>query len=454
MLLLAGFIGAVFGFSISGYMILAVPATAVVGFAAFRGVRYLLSRMDLKDLFSPLAAFPVAYALWFSFGTPSLSEGAGRIGMYSALGLVCYLLGVAATRSKGRWAQSSASACHDEWDGTFFFRIIAGLSVLAAGSYLYIVTRMGIPALSPDAGELRLRLGDYGPEIQVLLTSSYTALLFLAAFLWKNPQGRAVRLACFLWMGLLSLALLSLGSRGFLTVPLLTAVIARHYVRKPLRIVTLFALGAVLFVGLGLYGYTRDTLLSQGTLDVGVDGSMAGRLFPFIYLYLYIVQPVDTLEQVTEMIPRKVAYQHGELTFGALRTVLPGHHEMSDMFFKKILGSDFIGGGQPATLLGPFYGDFGLSGIVLGMFTLGILLTLLYSWMRARPTLFRVLIYAWSMQTALFSLFGAIFPYITTLWLPLFWCFLHSLALRRCADLARCCQASRTRPNSRNLEPS
>jgi oligosaccharide repeat unit polymerase len=414
----------------SASFLAAFPAVLLLSY----GLRKAFQVAQRVDLFSPVAAFPVAYALWFMSGTPILPEGATRIAVYSTTGLLCYLLGVASMRRKANWTWLTPEGCLDEWDRTAFFRVVVCLSVLACGSYLSIVTRMGVPALSPDAGELRLRLVNYGPEIQVFFTSSYTVLLFLSVFLWKNRESRTVRFVCYSWLGALSMALLSLGARGFLTVPLVTALIARHYTRNPYRIAALFALGAVLFVSLSLYGYTRDTLLSQGTLDIAGDDTIVGRLFPFIYVYLYVVQPVDTLEQVTEIIPRKVGYQHGELTFGALKTVLPGHHEMSDMFFKKILGSDFLGGGQPATLLGPFYGDFGLPGIAVGTFALGLLLTQLYSWMKARPTLFRVLIYAWSMQTALFSLFGAIFPYITTLWLPVFWFLLHTGVLRRSRD--------------------
>jgi oligosaccharide repeat unit polymerase len=111
--------------------------------------------------------------------------------------------------------------------------------------------------------------------------------------------------------------------------------------------------------------------------------------------------------------------------------LLPGHHEMSDMFFKRILDSDFVGGGQPATLLGPLYGDFGLMGIAAGMFLVGVVAAGLHARMLSNPTVFRVLIYAWFMQTILFSLFGALIPYITTVWIPLFWWFLDAALFRQ-----------------------
>jgi oligosaccharide repeat unit polymerase len=175
----------------------------------------------------------------------------------------------------------------------------------------------------------------------------------------------------------------------------------------------------------------RDSTLPKQGFSISKSSVNEFALFPLIYAYLYVRQPVETFQQVTEVIPRTIPYQRGLLTFGALRTLLPGHHEMSDMYFKQILGSDFVGGGQPATVLGPFYGDFGLTGILLGMFVVGMIVAQTYKWMGRNPTLFRVLIYAWVMQTLLFSLFGAIFPYITTIWIPLFWWAIHSWFLPR-----------------------
>lgn len=41
------------------------------------------------------------------------------------------------------------------------------------------------------------------------------------------------------------------------------------------------------------------------------------------------------------------------------KRLLPGHHDTSDFYFKNLLGNDFVGQGQPATVLGLFCADFG-----------------------------------------------------------------------------------------------
>jgi oligosaccharide repeat unit polymerase len=311
-----------------------------------------------------------------------------------------------------------------------FWLVLAGLGVLAALAYVYVISQMGIPALDPESAERRLEVTKYGPSEAVLFTSSWTVLTFLLAYLWTHKESRSVRAMGLLTVLVIALALLSLGSRGYLFVPLLTAMIARHYLKKRFHLVTLTAIGVLVFMCLSVYGYMRDSTLPKQGLSVSKGSAAQLAVFPLIYAYLYVRQPVETFQQVTEVIPRTIPYQRGLLTFGALRTLLPGHHEMSDMFFKQILGSDFVGGGQPATVLGPLYGDFGVAGILLGMFTVGAVVAQSYKWMRRNPTLFRVLIYAWVMQTLLFSLFGAIFPYITTVWIPAFWWAIHGLFLR------------------------
>ena len=406
----------------------AAALAALIAF--FLVARRVLRWFSRKELFSPLIAFPLTYAAWFAVGTLTLGEGQEKVLYYSGVGLACYL---AATLLTG-WRSAvrpRLSIVRNEWDRSRFWLVMCGLGAVTLLSYAYIVSQIGIIALDPEAAERRMELGNFGPMQAVLFTAAWTTLIFLAAHLWTQRETKLVR--GFAWLGLavIALILLSLGSRGYLFVPLLTAVIARHYLRKKFHVLTLVIIGALVFMGLSFYGFTRDSTISSGTLSLknGNAGEMA--LFPLVYAYLYVSQPVETLQDVTRVIPRTIPYQNGQLTFDALRTLLPGHHEMSDMFFKQILDSDFVGGGQPATLLGPLYGDFGPLGIMIGMFIVGIIIARTYAWMVSKPTVFRVVMYAWAMQTVLFSLFGALIPYITTLWLPLFWWFLDAVFLHK-----------------------
>jgi oligosaccharide repeat unit polymerase len=387
-------------------------------------IKKLIRWFGRQDLFSPLIAFPMAYAAWFTVGALTLDEGAGKVLGYSAGGILCYFAGALLARKPT--SKVISSVVQNTWARSFFWPLMAILGIMAVLSYAYVISHVGVIALDPKAAEQRTDLVKYGPAEAVLFTATWTLLIFLAGHLWTRTERRHVRILAWTGLTVIAVMLLSLGSRGYLFVPLLTAVIARHYLRKRFHVMALAALGVVIFMALSFYGYTRDATLSS-TFSLRSANANQIAIFPLVYAYLYVRQPVETLHEVMRVIPRTIPYQNGALTFDALRTLLPGHHEMSDMFFKQILGSDFVGGGQPATLLGPLYADFGVFGIMVGMFMVGIIVARTYAWMGARPDVFRILIYAWVMQTILFSLFGALIPYVTTLWIPLFWCLLHAI---------------------------
>jgi oligosaccharide repeat unit polymerase len=182
----------------------------------------------------------------------------------------------------------------------------------------------------------------------------------------------------------------------------------------------------IAFCAVSIFGYLRDTALMGENKTEEWLGIPAPAI-PFVYAYLYIRYPVATFRDLTTEIPRTVGFHYGTLTLGPLDTLLPGHHQQSDMYFKEVLGSDFIGAGQPATLLGPLYGDGGAIGVAVGMFLFGVMMAAAYRGMLREPTVFRILIYAWVVQTGIFSYFSNLFPYITTLWMPLMWLVLNRI---------------------------
>jgi len=407
-------------------------AAGIVGCLAFiLVIKRVVGWFGRQELFSPLIAFPIAYVIWFSLGSLALFDDRdAKVLQYSGIGLACYLAGVLLVG----WRSSIKPwrpIFRNEWEPSRFWLIMGALGGATLLAYLYVISQTGIIALDPEAAERRAELGKYGPVEAVMFSGAWTILVFAAAQLWTRAERPWTRRLGWAGLVLVALLLLSLGSRGYLFVPVLTAVVARHYLWKRFHILKLGLLALVVFVALSIYGYTRDATLSQGTISLKTGSVQELAIFPAIYAYLYVRQPVETLQDVFRVIPRNIPYQNGMLTFDALRTLLPGHHEMSDMFFKQILGSDFVGGGQPATLLGPLYGDFGLAGIILGMIATGIIVARTHHWMLNQPTVFRVLVYAWLMQTVLFSLFGALIPYITTLWIPLFWWLLDAIFLRK-----------------------
>jgi len=377
-------------------------------------------RMAKIDVFSPIVAFPAAYVLWFGLGSLTflLDANPPRY-LYFVLGLLAYLSGALVivlrrTVVRGVWGAPERVP----WNASHFRFVVLMFFLLMAGSYLLLIAQIGIPAIHADVIFQREALGLHHYLLNVLESSALTLMFFAAADLWSKVRVLAPFVSGGI-LGLASLMLGSLGNRGFLVTPLLTLLVLRHYWKKAIPAKRLVVIFAVMFLASVAYDYAR---VKAVTNKVG-DGAWSDVLFSSGAFTLYT--SLSNFRDVAQAIPTEVPYQHGYLTFGALLQILPGHHESSDEFFKRILASDFVGGGQPGSLLAPFYGDFGLMGILVGMFLFGACGEKLYGWMRENPTLYRVLLYSWFAQTALFSLYGALFTYIISLWLPLMWWVLH-----------------------------
>lgn len=382
--------------------------------------------LNRQDLFAPWVAFPIAYIIWFSVGSINLVDDPDPppYGLI-ALGLACYLLGVwigkrGGKKFPGKLIPTAIDTRSPE--RLHLWLLIIGIASLLA--YLWIAALMGIPGFGSEAAESRLKLLNFGKSQFIFLCGAWTLLILLPTRLWLGNQTLFGRFAIWFVILIGSIMVLSLGSRGNLLIPLATIFICRHYIFRSTKLRWAIPLGIALFVTASLFGWARDKMVTVGGI-----GNLDLTSTSFTSLYFYVHNTVTTLRDVVATIPRAVPYQYGYLSFGALASLLPGHHISSDMFFRQILGLEFIGFGQPATLLGPMYGDFGIWGVASQMFLVGMCYTRLYSWMVSRRSLFRIEVYAWVSQLVLFSLFGSLFTYFIDLAIPVGLIILHTYFL-------------------------
>src|SRR5712664_3885351 len=210
------------------------------------------------DFFAPAVAFPLGYVIWFVIGSvdfihvpSSVSLGLFEpiptyVWFYVVAGLAAYFLGVLLIRAS-RDPQESKTHCRDVWSRRRFWQIIVALSVAMVVSYSYIVSQIGIPALSQFAGEDRLGMANHGVMQAVLFSSTWTIILFLLTFVWAYPHTKAVGLVCWAGVMVASVLLLSLGGRGQLFVPFLTAFVLRHYIKARFRLAKLVSVLIVVF---------------------------------------------------------------------------------------------------------------------------------------------------------------------------------------------------------------
>jgi len=282
-----------------------------------------------------------------------------------------------------------------------------------------MAAQFGVPALSANAAEARVEI--HGPVNAIYATCVFTGLILVPTLLWVSRTSRTTKWVAYAGLAFICVQLAMLASRYTLAACLCTVIVIRHYIKKRIRAKQVAAFMAGAFVLLSVGGYVRDLTNPSSSMDWIQFLGIREQYVPVVYASLYVRYSVGTLRDVVQMIPHGVPYQGGAITFAALKVFLPGRQEPPDMFFKEILNREFVGAGEPATLLGPFYADWGLPGIFFGMLVFGVIFGWAHRAMQDNPTPLRIAIYAWSAQTAFMGLFNTVFPFITTFWIPFVW---------------------------------
>lgn len=415
-------------------MIVALLITATLG------VVHLRNDTKASDLFRPSSAFPAAYTIWFSLGcmdfiprspdTDLWDPMPGYVLELAALGLGAYLLGVLTVGGSVRSLQpADIQRVFRRWNRSRVRTIGVTLLGITFGSYAALVARVGIPVLSADPSVARLATAEHVISLSVFYSGALAFVPMSLAWIWSQQEpATADRVTVYSLNALLFLSLFSLANRGVVLQPALLGLLVAHYVRKRLRLRIILITGVCALVFLSSLGLWRD-VSHYGPSHVAKITSWGFPLWslPIVYIFTYVRSSVATFRDVIETIPRFVPFQHGWILASPILTALPGRQETSDLFFKRILHSEFVGFGQPATLLGSLYADLGPCAIVVGMLSFGFLSQWVYRRLNWQPSAFRTLLNIWLVQTGLMSLFSSLLPYPTTIFVPFLIWFLSAL---------------------------
>ena len=150
----------------------------------------------------------------------------------------------------------------------------------------------------------------------------------------------------------------------------------------------------VLAIFIGSIGFYRLNTRMRSTMNVSLTEE---NFNPFFFWTSFAVRelrlPAEGLAKILEAFPKKIKYQKGKLHVAPLLQPFPGEQEPPDMFFKRKLGGEWEGFGLASTMLAPQYADFGIMGIVGGMFIIGFILSHLYFKVRHSKNPLYILIY-------------------------------------------------------------
>jgi hypothetical protein len=370
------------------------------------------------DFFAPHVAFPLAYLVWFGVAslpilrdldppralTPVMTEWP----IY-ALGLFAYALGVwIAERVLGRAPATAGMEPSQRFDPRRLFVACLVVFLAAAATTAAIYARRGVPLLAPKIEAARLAVVSSGYERLLFMGFATTAMLVLA-----HAARERFRIGLRFWalLGLSLLALGSTGDRGLVVLPIAAGVVLAHYLWRPLGPAKL----AIVLVP--LLAFASVTVLVRGKNTYGAQyvpelhrlSRLPPALLPALPIYQGIWSGPNVFHRLRQAVPSEVDYGYGAYAAAPLVSFLPGSQEWAAEAIKRFLDDRFIGQGQPATLLGAFYLDFGYAGIAAGMATAGFLLAALYRRLRQRRDLFTAILYAHASFLVFLSLYGDLY---------------------------------------------
>jgi oligosaccharide repeat unit polymerase len=386
-------------------MLLAVAATPTVLMAMARVARARQMPGPLIDPFSPWVGLPLLFALLFGLGALELTDweptiAAVQFELYFA-GLLSYLAGVGLVSLLG----SGRAA----WRRVRRFEALEGpvmllLFLATAAIGVFVMMKAGNPLLAPDTETARTRVViDVGGWMYYLYRTHAVALLLLLAA-WSRVDVARGRPMLLLLIPISIALVISGGYRSHLIIPLAAFVVFRHYYVKRFSTVAIVAVVGLLLTFLIVSGAIRYAGVGGAADDV------ARRLF------VEIQNPAFALQRVSEYFPDVYEHFKGLYMARGFVALLPGQQVAVGLILKEMLGLHFAGGGFAPSILGGFYIDFGIRGIIGGMFACGLIAGLSFRSMSQRPTFYRVLIYAYLTVYLAFSFRGGFLQEVFPLW--------------------------------------
>ena len=299
-------------------------------------------------------------------------------------------------------------------NSSLLIKILLFISIISVFSAAYIFIKIGVPILSDDLFYIRSEGFKKVSHYSLFLLRNI-GVVFLFYFLYSQSSNNFIRykkLKITLLFVTSSLLMLSTAGRADIIFIIIPFIISWHYGVKKITLPRMSIIVLLVLAILMVYNFyrlfqheaTHETLVF---LDEKFDGNI---LFMFGYHFLAQMSLVGvTFRDVILHVPYSLDYFNGTLVVQTLSTFLPGHQSPPGELIKEAAGLTFTGGQANLTLLGDFYADFGLLGIVFGMFLLGYFLSLLYRRYVLTNHLSFAVIYVYSVYSLIVGVPGGLF---------------------------------------------
>lgn len=340
----------------------------------------LLMYIKYRDIIQPLIYFPMAYTIYFSLSLFKPFEDQINIPYemfgYYVIGLISFYFGsliihVVNSKRKKKLVLPKEISNKRKYRIYILFFLILFLII-------YQYSKIGIPMFSENVEYVRSQI--YGGYLNAII-QYYEVITFFAIFFIIQKLQKEKKIDKFSLFIITISVIVSLlnGSRTTLLSFISTGLIMYHFMIKRISLLKAVKFGIPIILIVSLIKFYRS-YLEIGEIYIDI---VKARDYPIIVSVLLsgfhsLRVGVENFYLLTETIPSNYSYQYGNLTLNSIISILPGNQETAGFFVKRILEMEFEGIGAASTILGLFYIEFGLLGIILGMMSVGIILQIIY----------------------------------------------------------------------------
>ena len=352
-----------------------------------------INMFERIDIFSPILLFPFAYSVLYSVGSFNfLKYDIVEVPIYSYIyyftGLLSYYLGLILV-SKIYKANQKVSY-KKQYEKEFAF-ILSGFLILLCFS-IVVFAKAGIPIFQNDVVNSRtLVVKTVGGWLYYMYKTLplFTALLLILKWKYAANKSIIILINYLLPIGFLFMVLGAY--RGAFVSTFLLLLITYHYMIKAISLKRAITIFVCLISVYAFMGYIRAQ-----------PSNYSGGWFQVLLIELS--NPSKALALITSRIPNEFPFFKGSIIVNAFMALLPGEQLAYGLILKDMFSLHFSGGGFTPSLLGGFYLDFGILGIIMFMAFYGIVLGYLYYKMKKIPTPYNIVIYAFALQYFIISI--------------------------------------------------
>jgi oligosaccharide repeat unit polymerase len=197
------------------------------------------------------------------------------------------------------------------------------------------------------------------------------------------------------------------GGRGTIAIGLATAAIGRMLLWGPPRrrvvfgclVLAVAAVSTLFFIRSGQHQGNHF----EHELFTSVIPSTPVVLRPYLAFHVGLTTNFYALAQVTDYFPSVYHWGHGAYSLSGFDALVPGAHSLQDV--SANISSPFI----TSTAAGPYFADFGLTGVVVGMALFGAATVAGFTWARRAGTLTACMVGGYLTYIGLFGVYTNLF---------------------------------------------